>query len=106
MSSNLFTIYRAPKVAKAHLILKTFFNAATQENRRYLLCATVKVSTITYIDKAVHQDCMKCSICGDTSSGQTHASLPSVIALFSISDLLSPYKQQTQSATKHDQNYN
>ena len=52
------------------------------------------ISGTTYIDKAVHQDCMKCSICGDTSSGQTHASLPNVIALFSISDLLSPYKQQ------------
>jgi len=77
------------------MILKTFFNAATEENWRYLLCARLKVSTTTtYIDKAVHQDCMKCSICGDTSSGQTHASLPSVIALFSISDLLSPYKQQ------------
>lgn len=92
-------------MAKAHMILKTFFNAATEENRRYL-CARVKVSTIAYIDKAVHQDCMKCSICGDTSSGQTHASLPSVIALFSISDLLSPYKQQTQSATKDGQNCN
>lgn len=37
----------------------------------------------------MHHGCMKCSICGATSSGQTHASLPSVIALFSISDLLS-----------------
>lgn len=44
---------------------------------------------ITYVDKAMHHDCIKCSICGDTSSGQTHASLPSVIALFSIRDLFS-----------------
>lgn len=42
----------------------------------------------TYIDKALHHACIKCSICGDTSSGQTQASLPSVIALFSMSDLL------------------
>lgn len=33
---------------------------------------------------------MKCSIWGDTSSGQTQASLPRVMALFSMSDLLIP----------------
>ena len=49
----------------------------------------MKKKTGTYIDKAIHHDCMKCPICGDTSSGQTQASRPSVIALFSISDLLS-----------------
>jgi len=51
MISNLFTIYRAAKIAKSNMILKTFFNAATLENRRYLLCASVKVSTTHTLTK-------------------------------------------------------
>lgn len=47
----------------------------------------------TYMDKALHHGSMKCSICGATSSGQTQATLPSVIALFSMSDLLSSYSE-------------
>ena len=45
----------------------------------------------TNIDNAKHHGFMKCSMWGATRSGRIHASLPKVIALFSTSDLLTPY---------------